>query len=109
MTPRTAGFNSVDTAQLTQGGALLTMLLMLVGGSSGSTAGGMKITTVAVLLLTVRAYVRQDRDVEAFGRRLGGRRYPPRFRRLYHVLGWRGSAMLLADHPERVVHNRHAI
>lgn len=70
VTPRTAGFNSVDTAQLTQGGALLTMLLMLVGGSSGSTAGGMKITTVAVLLLTVRAYVRQDRDVEAFGRRL---------------------------------------
>lgn len=70
VTPRTAGFNSVDTAQLTQGGALLTMALMLVGGSSGSTAGGLKITTTAVLLLTARAYVRRDRDVEVFGRRL---------------------------------------
>ena len=70
ITPRTAGFNSVDTAALSEGGAFLTMLLMFVGGSPGSTAGGVKLTTVAVLLLSAWAYARRDRDIEAFGRRL---------------------------------------
>ena len=51
VTPRTAGFNTVDYGTMSQSGQLLTILLMLVGGSPGSTAGGFKTTTVAVLFL----------------------------------------------------------
>lgn len=51
ITPRTAGFNSVDYARATDATNFLTMLLMGVGGAPGSTAGGMKVTTFALILL----------------------------------------------------------
>jgi trk system potassium uptake protein TrkH len=50
-TPRTAGFNSIDYAQATDGTNFLTIILMFIGGSPGSTAGGVKTTTVALLAL----------------------------------------------------------
>ena len=51
VTPRTAGFNNVDTAALTDGSKFLSAILMFIGGSPGSTAGGIKTSTLAVLLL----------------------------------------------------------
>ena len=51
VSPRTAGFNSIDLTKLSESGNLLSNVLMLIGGSPGSTAGGIKTTTVAVLLL----------------------------------------------------------
>ncbi len=70
ITPRTAGFNSVDLTALTPSSQLLTILLMLTGGSPGSTAGGFKTTTLAVLLLCARAvFLRRD-SAQGFGRRL---------------------------------------
>lgn len=53
VTTRTAGFASVDQGQLTNASSLLTMILMFIGGSPAGTAGGMKTTTIAVLLSTV--------------------------------------------------------
>ncbi|MEG2709873.1 MAG: potassium transporter TrkG [Clostridia bacterium] len=70
VTPRTAGFNTVDTGKLTEASAFLTTLNMLVGASPGSTAGGVKITTVAVLVLAAVNYARRREDVNLFGRRL---------------------------------------
>ena len=70
ITPRTAGFNTVNIADLSGGGKLLTMLLMAIGGSPGSTAGGLKTTTVLVLVLAVFSYVRSQEDVNYMGRRL---------------------------------------
>lgn len=70
VTPRTAGFNTVDTAALSSGSKLLTMILMLIGGSSGSTAGGIKTTTFAVLFLVVVTGVRKNKCAYAFGRKL---------------------------------------
>lgn len=70
VTPRTAGFNTVDTASLSPGSKLLTAILMFIGGSSGSTAGGVKTTTVAVLLLFLTAGIRKQRCTYAFGRRI---------------------------------------
>lgn len=67
VTPRTAGFASVPMATLTDAGALLTMILMLIGGSPGSTAGGIKTTTVAVVLICTLASIRKSRPV-AFNR-----------------------------------------
>ena len=48
----------------------MTILLMLVGGSPGSTAGGMKTTTLAVLVLSAFAVFRRNGDAECFGRRV---------------------------------------
>ena len=70
VTPRTAGFNTVDLAGLSQPGQLLTILLMLTGGSPGSTAGGFKTTTLAVLALSAAAVFRQRRSAQCFGRRV---------------------------------------
>ncbi|WP_102410628.1 TrkH family potassium uptake protein [Beduinella massiliensis] len=70
ITPRTAGFNTVDTALLGDGSKLLTMVLMFIGGSPGSTAGGIKTTTMAVLLLSAAATLRHTHDTSVLGRRL---------------------------------------
>lgn len=72
LTPRTAGFDVVDVGAMTDGGQLATALLMFVGGNPGSTAGGVKTTTVAVLLLAAWAVARGRGDAVAFGRTLGG-------------------------------------
>ena len=59
VTPRTAGFNTLDLNLLSENGRLLTGLLMLVGGSPGSTAGGIKICRLIVLVKTVAAELRR--------------------------------------------------
>ena len=70
VTPRTAGFNTVDLAAMTDGSKLLTTILMFIGGSPGSTAGGAKTTTVVVMLLSAIAMIRSSHGVNVFGRRL---------------------------------------
>lgn len=70
--PRTAGFNTVDMSNLSDVGQALTIILMLIGGSPGSTAGGMKTTTVAVLLASAVSVFRHREDPQCFGRRIEG-------------------------------------
>lgn len=70
VTPRTAGFNTVDLNGLTQVGQLLLILLMLLGGSPGSTAGGMKTSTVAVLLATALSVFSRQDEPHLFQRRI---------------------------------------
>jgi len=70
VTPRTAGFNSVDVAALREPSRLLTETLMFIGGGSASTAGGIKVTTFAVLGWVMWAEVRGDPDVVVFERRI---------------------------------------
>ena len=71
VTLRTAGFNTVDLSQMSDGGQTLMILWMLIGGSPGSTAGGLKTITVAVLLLTAWSVFRRKEDTACFGRRIG--------------------------------------
>lgn len=70
VTPRTAGFNTIDTMTLTPASKLLTMILMFIGGSPGSTAGGIKTTTLAVILISLWASLINKRNDNIFGRRL---------------------------------------
>lgn len=70
VTARTAGFNTVDTAGLSDAGKLLTIALMFIGGSPGSTAGGVKTTTIVVLFLYSFSYMRSNRSTSIFGRSL---------------------------------------
>jgi len=70
ITARTAGFNTVDTASLSNSSKLLTMILMFIGGASGSTAGGIKITTFVVVIVSGVSMMRNRQAAEIFGRRL---------------------------------------
>ena len=70
VTPRTAGFNTVDLPGMSGASLSLMILLMLIGGSPGSTAGGMKTTTLAILLGNAVATFRQRDSVQFFGRRV---------------------------------------
>ncbi len=70
VTPRTAGFNSVDLTAMSEAGQMTMIALMLVGGSPGSTAGGMKTTTLAVLVACVVSTFRKRDSVHFFGRRV---------------------------------------
>ncbi|WP_114853700.1 TrkH family potassium uptake protein [Brachybacterium sp. YJGR34] len=68
--PRSGGFATLDVGQMTSESRLLTDLMMFIGGGSGSTAGGIRVTTFALLMLSIWAEVRGNPDVEAFGRRV---------------------------------------
>lgn len=70
ITPRTAGFNTTDTAALSAPSTVLTYIYMFIGGSSGSTAGGVKTTSVAVLLAFAIAGARRKQYASLFGRSL---------------------------------------
>ena len=70
VTPRTAGFNTVDLTSMTSAGRALLIILMLIGGSPGSTAGGMKTTTAAVLFANAMATVRRKKGPKLFRRRV---------------------------------------
>lgn len=70
VTPRTAGFNTIDTGAYSEGGRLLTVVLMFIGGSPGSTAGGVKTTTMMVILLYAWSTLRNQNGLNIFGRRM---------------------------------------
>jgi Trk-type K+ transport system membrane component len=68
--PRTAGFNSVDYAAMGETSWLVTDILMFIGAGSAGTSGGIRVTTLAVLVLMVVAEARGLSTVNAFGRRI---------------------------------------
>lgn len=68
--PRSGGFATISPIDLHEHTWLATDVLMFIGGGSASTAGGIKVTTVAVLVLATIAEARGDADASAFGRRI---------------------------------------
>lgn len=72
VSPRTAGFNSIDYTEMNPESWLVTDTLMFVGGGSVSTSGGIRVTTLALLFLVLWAQARGDRDTVA-----GKRRFNP--------------------------------
>lgn len=70
VTPRTAGFNTLDMSSLTDSTIFLTIVMMFIGGSPGSTAGGVKTATIGILLATVISVLRGQNDTEIYKRRI---------------------------------------
>ena len=68
VTPRTAGFNTVDIAKLEDSTTTLFMALMLIGAGPTSTGGGIKVTTIIVMALATVAFFRRQTEMHAFGR-----------------------------------------
>ncbi|WP_346938329.1 TrkH family potassium uptake protein [uncultured Clostridium sp.] len=70
VSPRTAGFNSIDLTSMTIASTFLTIVLMFIGGSPGSTAGGIKTSTAGVLFMTIISVINGREDTELFKRRI---------------------------------------
>jgi trk system potassium uptake protein TrkH len=69
-TLRTAGFTALDTGALVESTLFVVMALMFIGGASGSTAGGIKVNTLAVLVIAIISTVKGEPSATAFGRRI---------------------------------------
>lgn len=71
VTVRTAGFDSVGFSEMNEFSQLGTILLMFIGAAPGSTGGGIKVTTLLVMIMTVASYIRNKNDVELMGHKIG--------------------------------------
>jgi trk system potassium uptake protein len=70
VTPRTAGFNTIDFGSVREATLLFTSALMFIGAGPASTGGGIKVTTFAMLAFVILSEMRGDRDVVLFNRRI---------------------------------------
>jgi len=70
VSPRTAGFNTIDLNSLLLSSQLLMIFLMFIGASPGSTGGGVKTTTLALIGATVLSQLKGKKDTEIFERRI---------------------------------------
>jgi trk system potassium uptake protein len=70
VTPRTAGFNTVDMTELAMPTVLIYLILMWIGASPGSTGGGLKTTTFAVAVLNAFSIAQGKDRVEIFRRQI---------------------------------------
>lgn len=89
--PRSGGFSTVDIGQMRESTWFLQDIFMFIGGGSASTAGGIKVATLAVLILAALAEARGDHDIEAFSRRI-----PPGVVRLAVAVLLAGLSMVAA-------------
>lgn len=69
---RTAGFATLDLASMYESSAFLIIILMFIGASPASTGGGIKTTTLATLLITVKSFISGKDEIVAFERRISG-------------------------------------
>ena len=70
VTPRTAGFNTIPIENMRQSTLLLVIMLMFIGASPASTGGGIKTTTFAVVVLSIRNMLHGNNDLVLFDRRI---------------------------------------
>ncbi len=70
VTTRTAGFNTIDLTVMRESSIFVMIILMFIGASPASTGGGIKTTTIATLILTVRAFILEKQDIELYKRRI---------------------------------------
>lgn len=70
VTTRTAGFNTIDLTIMYQSSIFIMIILMFIGASPASTGGGIKTTTLAVLVLTVKSFILGKEDIEIYERRI---------------------------------------
>lgn len=68
VTPRTAGFNTIEIGDMTPGSIVFMLLLMFIGGGSASTASGVKLTTFIIITLAVYTYLRGRRELVLYER-----------------------------------------
>ncbi|RUR82920.1 Na+-transporting ATP synthase [Nostoc sp. PCC 7120 = FACHB-418] len=70
VTPRTAGFNTIDIGKMTTAGLFITIALMFIGASPGGTGGGMKTTTLRVLTSCTKTILQGKEEVLLYERKI---------------------------------------
>ena len=70
VTTRTAGFNTIDNSNLSYPSVFITWILMFIGASPGSTGGGIKTTTLAVIVLSIVSIIKGRTDVIAYNKKI---------------------------------------
>ncbi|WP_193196446.1 TrkH family potassium uptake protein [Nostoc sp. MG11] len=70
VTPRTAGFNTIDIGKMTTAGLFITIALMFIGASPGGTGGGIKTTTLRVLTSCTKAILQGKEEVLLYERKI---------------------------------------
>ncbi|MGM3308033.1 TrkH family potassium uptake protein [Anabaena sp. WFMT] len=70
VTPRTAGFNTIDIGQMTDSGLFITIALMFIGASPGGTGGGIKTTTLRVLTSCTKSILQGKEEVLLYDRKI---------------------------------------
>lgn len=88
-TARSSGLSTIDVGKMNESTWFVLDALMFIGGGSASAAGGIKVTTLSVLVLAIIAEARGDRDTEAFGRRI-----PPDVLRVAIAATFLGATMV---------------
>jgi trk system potassium uptake protein TrkH len=71
VTARTAGFNSIELSLMSQAAIFIMIILMFIGASPASTGGGIKTTTLATIIITVKSFLSGKADIEIYERRIG--------------------------------------
>ncbi len=70
ITPRTAGFNTIDYTQLSEGSLFITIILMFIGGTAGGTAGGIKVTTLFIVIKSLESIIMGRDEINTMGYRI---------------------------------------
>lgn len=70
VTTRTAGFGTIDFSKLRESTLFVMIILMFIGASPASTGGGVKTTTLAVIFLAVRAFIKNQDEISVFKKRI---------------------------------------
>ena len=101
ITARTAGFNTVKISNLTVFSSFLLIILMFIGASPGSTGGGIKTSTFATLLFTIKSMVQGKGQVEAFKRTIPRITVYQALCVVILALGWLSLSTLLLSFTEK--------
>lgn len=107
VTPRTAGFNTVDMTALAMPTILIYLILMWIGASPGSTGGGLKTSTIAVAFLNAVSIARGKDRVEIFRRQIGNETLRKAFAVIllsFLVIGLGVFTVLLFDPQMALIH-----
>ncbi|MBP5466232.1 MAG: Trk family potassium uptake protein [Clostridia bacterium] len=101
VSPRTAGFYTVDQSAMSDSAYVLTVILMFIGGNSGSTAGGIKKTTFVIIMFSVVAEVRKSDRIIIGNRKLptGDAKTASAILSLYNVMIFLSAMIICAVEP----------
>lgn len=97
VTARTAGFASIDQNLITSGSRILTMIFMFIGGAPNSTAGGIKITTLFILLLFMFRLPNENGDIRLYDRKVSKKIIMKAFRIIAYTILTLVVAVVLID------------
>ncbi len=101
VTARTAGFNTLNIARLTIPSSFLLIMLMFIGASPGSTGGGIKTSTFAILIFTIKSLIKGKERIEVFKRTIPRMVVYQALCVVILALGWVGISTLLLSFTEK--------